>query len=238
MKRHIPNTLTSLNLFSGCIACLEAIQGSLIWVVFWVMLSGVFDFLDGFSSRILHSYSQIGKELDSLADMVSFGLAPALAVFTLIRKNLELSFGTDSLLYFYLPYFSFLIVIFSAIRLAKFNVDTRQNNVFIGLNTPSNAMFWVSYCAGIAQIEVSSMVLLPATLLLIMLFSYLLIAELPMFSLKKRRLRWKDNEFLIILLLGACVMISFWGVLGIAGAVLLYIILCLFSFLLKRRKGV
>ncbi|RZK73966.1 MAG: CDP-diacylglycerol--serine O-phosphatidyltransferase, partial [Pedobacter sp.] len=134
MRKHIPNAITCANLFSGCIGIVYAFNGDLKTVAFFVILSGIFDFFDGFVARLLKVKSEIGKELDSLADVISFGFLPGVIVFQLL--NIENS-G-------YLPYLAFLIPVFSAYRLAKFNLDTRQTEEFIGLNTPMNTFFIIS----------------------------------------------------------------------------------------------
>jgi CDP-diacylglycerol--serine O-phosphatidyltransferase len=226
MKKHVPNLLTSLNAFSGCIGCVAAFHGALDWVVFWVVLAGLFDFLDGFSSRILGAYSAIGKELDSLADLISFGMAPSIAIYSLL--------GGANVIYpvilepirEYIPYSGFIITIFSALRLAKFNIDERQTSSFIGLATPANAMFWTSFCAGLYKCNYISPIMLAAILLLIVVFSYLMTSEIPMFSLKNRKLRWKENEQLCILLTFSIISTYFLNILGIAVSVLFYISLC------------
>ncbi|RZM21023.1 MAG: CDP-diacylglycerol--serine O-phosphatidyltransferase, partial [Pedobacter sp.] len=127
MKKQIPNALTCANLLSGCIGIVFAFQGQLDLAAYAVLISGIFDFFDGFSARLLNVKSLIGKELDSLADMVSFGFLPGVVMF----KLLDQSDYTSP----YLPFIGFLITIFSALRLAKFNIDERQTEDFIGLNT-------------------------------------------------------------------------------------------------------
>lgn len=226
MKKHVPNLITSLNAFSGCIACVAAFHGALEWVVFWVVMAGLFDFLDGFSSRLLDAYSPIGKELDSLADLISFGMAPAVAIYSLLSgSNVAYPVFLEPLKE-HIPYLAFVIVIFSALRLAKFNLDERQTDSFIGLATPANAMFWASFCAGIHRYETINAELLATVVILIFVFSYLMISEIPMFSLKKRKLRWKENEQLIALLAFTLVSTYFLNILGIAVSVLFYICLC------------
>ena len=123
MKKHIPNFITCLNLFSGCVAVYLAFNGHHEGAFIAIMLSAVFDFFDGFASRLLKAYSPMGKELDSLADMISFGLAPGAIVFSLLSTT-----GVGE----YLPFVAFLIPIFSGLRLAKFNIDDRQTSSFIG----------------------------------------------------------------------------------------------------------
>lgn len=192
MKRHIPNTITSLNLVSGCIATVYAINGSPTLALLFIVLGAVFDFFDGMSARMLGVSSPIGKELDSLADCITFGFAPSAILFNLLS---ELDYPT-SLATFrsILPYTAFIMAAFSALRLAKFNLDERQTSTFIGLPTPANALFWGSLVVGggdfFQRSEWSFLVLI----VLMLLMSYVLIAELPMFSLKFKHWNWSENR--------------------------------------------
>lgn len=237
MKKHIPNILTCMNILSGCIACIMAFNGNYLWVVIWVITGAVFDFFDGFSARLLKAYSPLGKELDSLADMVSFGLAPALTVFHFLSANNTLgdhfiSFSDGSQFYFreMIPYISFLLVIFSGLRLAKFNIDERQSTSFIGLPTPANALFWISFCLGTSHLsELSQLFLFYPTIILIVIFSLLMIAEIPMFSLKITSLKLKGNELRYLLIVFMVVAVILWGVLGITAGIVLYVILSAIS---------
>lgn len=229
MKRHIPNIFTSLNLSSGCIATVMAFHGEYLWVVVWVVIAAMFDFLDGFSARMLKAYSPSGKELDSLADMVSFGLAPSMTVFHFLSENIY-RISDNPIITEYLPYFAFLLAVFSGLRLAKFNVDERQSESFIGLNTPANALFWVSFCYGIVYDAPMVTTLLMYTVLVgILVFSLLMVSEIPMFSLKVKTIKFKGNEhryFLIIFTIG---LVAYIGVLGITGSILLYIALSIIN---------
>ena len=137
ITRHIPNTLTCLNLFSGCIACVMAFEARYEWALAFIIFSAVFDFFDGMMARALDAHSIIGKDLDSLADDVSFGVAPSLIVFSLF-KEMDYSGAMESLAGVF-PYLAFLLSVFSALRLAKFNNDTRQTSSFVGLPVPANA---------------------------------------------------------------------------------------------------
>lgn len=235
MKKCIPNLLTSLNLFSGCVATVMAFQGEFFWVVVWVIIAALFDFSDGFSARMLKVYSRTGKELDSLADMVSFGLAPSVAVFRLLSEK-TIIISQNPLVCEYLPYLAFLLAIFSALRLAKFNVDERQTESFIGLNTPANALFWVSFCCGLMTDDriIFTSGLVYTLLVGVIVFSLLMVSEIPMFSLKIKNLAFKGNEqryFLVIFIIG---LIAFIGVLGISGGILMYIAL---SIMGSRHKS-
>lgn len=232
MKKHIPNFLTSMNVLSGCIACIMAFNGNYLWVVVWVIIAAIFDFFDGFSARILKAYSPIGKELDSLADMVSFGLAPALVVFRLLSDNNPLGtplYVSSSQVYYLrelIPYISFLLVIFSALRLAKFNIDERQTTSFIGLPTPANALFWISLCYGIStKDEFTQLFSFYPIIVLVIVFSLLLTSEIPMFSLKIKSLKLKGNELRYLLILFMIIAIFYWGILGISAGIVFYIIL-------------
>ncbi|NLZ95278.1 MAG: CDP-diacylglycerol--serine O-phosphatidyltransferase [Bacteroidales bacterium] len=234
MRKHIPNTITSMNMLSGCIAIVMAFHGDFIWVVFWVILAAIFDFFDGMVARLLNAYSDIGKELDSLADVISFGVAPAVAVFILLR---DYTLYSESLLLIqpYVPYFAFLIPVFSALRLAKFNIDERQTSSFIGLPTPANALFWISYVYGIQKFSTESNIALYLTICLIIALSLLMVSETPMFSFKLNNLKIKGNEKPFILILCSIVFVSLWGISGFAWAVLAYIAISISSALINNR---
>lgn len=224
--RHIPNAVTCLNLFSGCIACVMAFEFNYLWAAYFIVLSAVFDFSDGMLARTLRAYSHIGKELDSLADLISFGLAPAFIVFSLFKEvhYPEFLIGIRE----YVPYFAFVIAVFSALRLAKFNIDERQTSSFIGLPTPANALFWASLTVGLHDFLVSSHFSAIYLMLLVILFSGLLVAEIPMFSLKFKNLTWKDNKFRFIFLLVCILLLVFLQIAGFAACIVWYILLSLF----------
>lgn len=142
IKKHIPNSITCCNLISGCIATTFAFAGDAKMALLWIIIGAVFDFFDGMSARLLHVSSPIGKELDSLADDVTFGVAPATILFSelSVLEYPGVLLGIKD----YIPYVAFLMAAFSALRLAKFNLDERQTTSFIGLPTPANALFWSS----------------------------------------------------------------------------------------------
>lgn len=225
IKKAIPNTFTSLNLFSGCVASVMAFQGEYKLVVLFVLIAAIFDFSDGFVARLLKAYSPMGKELDSLADCISFGFAPSVAAFYFLSEN-AIKISHNSLVVTYLPYFAFLIAIFSALRLAKFNIDTRQTESFIGLNTPANALFWVSFCYGLTfTAPIITAALVYTFLVGILVFSLLMVSEIPMFSLKVKSIAFKGNEYRYFLILFMIVMICLVGIIGISAGILLYIAL-------------
>lgn len=238
MKKHIPNILTSMNVLSGCIACVMAFEGNYLWVVIWVIIAAICDFFDGFSARLLNAHSPIGKDLDSLADMVSFGLAPSILVFRYLSDSQTIN-SIASPVAQYIPYISFMLAIFSALRLANFNVDQRQTTSFIGLNTPANALFWISLCYGL---NINKLMIPDSTssflvIGLVVILSFLLTAEIPMFSLKTKSFKLKGNELRYALFVFIIIAVILWGLLGIAAGVIMYIILSVLSNLIQRKDS-
>ncbi|MCD8260545.1 MAG: CDP-diacylglycerol--serine O-phosphatidyltransferase [Bacteroides sp.] len=231
LTRHIPNTITCMNLFSGCIACIMAFEAHYKLAFLFIVIGAVFDFLDGLVARALKAYSSIGKELDSLADDITFGLAPALMVYTYLCGAAMP--GPPAGAEKYIPYFAFLLAVFSALRLAKFNVDERQTSSFIGLPTPANALFWSSLIVGLAARQDISSIYTVVLIGLIFFFSWLMNAEIPMFSMKFRNLSWKDNKVVYIFLVVSIFLLIWLKIEGIAAVILWYILL---SFLTARKK--
>lgn len=227
ITRHIPNTVTCLNLFSGCIACVMAFEAKYDLALGFIILSAIFDFFDGMLARTLKAYSAIGKDLDSLADDVSFGAAPSFIVFSLFKEMHYPSCMEGIAPYF--PYLAFLIAVFSGLRLAKFNNDTRQTSSFVGLPVPANALFWGSLIYGSHSLLISESFNPIYLLILVMLFSWLLVSEIPMFSLKFKNLSWKDNKVGFIFLIVCVPLLIFLGVSGFAAVIVWYIILSLFT---------
>ena len=198
-----------------------AFQSDYLTVLILVSAAAVFDFLDGFAARLLKAYSEIGKELDSLADMVSFGLAPGALVFSLL---------SDSSLASWVAFSGFIIPIFSALRLAKFNVDTRQTTSFLGLPTPANAIFWIGFAYSYTHFAIDN----PSIVLIIMVFlSLLLVSELPMFSLKIVKIKDKQNIIQIVFLAGSAVLIGIFGLEGISLIIVWYIIISIVKHIAK-----
>ena len=218
MKKHIPNAITCANLFSGCIGIVYAFNGDLKTVAFFVILSGIFDFFDGFAARLLHVKSDIGKELDSLADVISFGFLPGVIIFQLLKMENP---G-------YLPYLAFLIPIFSALRLAKFNLDTRQTEEFIGLNTPMNTFFIISlpYLADEFGFITETWFLISTTLFL----CWLLISEIRLFSMKINNLSWRDNKYKFSFIILSIASLAFIQFAAIPIILVLYIFLSQLHF--------
>ena len=227
ITRSIPNTLTCLHLFSGCIACIMAFEANYNLALLFIILSAVFDFFDGMMARLLDAHSPIGKDLDSLADDVSFGVAPSLVEFSLF-KEMQYT-ASKEFMEAYKPYASFLISVFSALRLAKFNNDTRQTSSFIGVPVPANALFWASFAAGMHPMLISDSFNPLYLLMLVCLFSWLLVSEIPMFSLKFKNLSWKDNKISFIFLIVCIPLLVFLKVSGFAAVIVWYIVLSLLT---------
>ncbi|MDB5014014.1 MAG: CDP-diacylglycerol--serine O-phosphatidyltransferase [Daejeonella sp.] len=228
MKKHIPNAITCLNLFSGCLGIVFAFQDNLIFAGYAIVIAAIFDFLDGMIARLLKSYSDIGKELDSLADMVSFGVLPSVIIYRLFLQAPQLE-GIST----YLNYTAFIIAIFSALRLAKFNVDTRQVENFIGLPTPANALLIASLPLIIAEGNpfISSYIMNPFFLFVFSIgMSMLLVTEVPLISLKFKSLQITDNLFRYILVFSTLILVVIFKFLAVPIVVFLYFILSLIQF--------
>ena len=205
MLLNFPNALTCCNLICGCMAAGSAFHGHFTWALALIICGAVFDFFDGMAARALKISSPIGKELDSLADVVTFGVAPSAMLFQLfgiVQYPEWLTWATP-----YLPYTAFLIAAFSALRLAKFNLDERQTTSFIGLPTPANALFWASLI--VAELPwLASPRFNALWLFLFMLAAcFLLISELPLFALKFKNYSWADNRVKYIFLCGALLLL-------------------------------
>jgi CDP-diacylglycerol--serine O-phosphatidyltransferase len=192
--KHIPNIITLANLFCGCLSIVATFSGQIGTAGFLIFLAAFFDFSDGFAARMLKAYSELGKQLDSLADVVSFGVAPAMIAFRIMfARQAELPFD-------FLPYIAFVMVLFSALRLAKFNIDTRQTENFMGMPTPANALFWASLPLVLRDLHVKEFVKLEAFFfhpisiaILCVIFATLLVWPIPMLSFKFKTIDFKSN---------------------------------------------
>lgn len=231
IKKHIPNTITCCNLVSGCIATTFAFAGNPKMAMFWIIMGAVFDFFDGMVARLLNVSSPIGKELDSLADDVTFGVAPSAIVFS---ELFTLQYPALQGLQPYIPYCAFLIAAFSALRLAKFNLDDRQTTSFIGLPTPANALFWGSFIIGGHTFIESFRWGVPLILIMICLSCYLLVAEFPMFALKFKKWSWKGNEVKYIFILSCIPMLLFLGYSAFSAIIAWYVILSAIVLLVNK----
>ena len=218
LKKHIPNTITCCNLISGCIATYYAFQGDFLIALLFIIIGAVFDFFDGMSARLLGVSSPIGKELDSLADDITFGFAPSAIVFGFLSP-------LTSHLSPLIAFLAFIMAAFSALRLAKFNLDERQALGFIGLPTPANALFWGSLIVGLQQHDIAFSGMEWVILVGTFISSYLLIAEIPMFALKFKHWGWKGNEIKYIFVLSCIPLLLFLGVSGFAAIIAWYVVL-------------
>ncbi len=228
MKKHIPNSVTCLNLFSGCLGIVFAFQGNLLWASYAIVIAAVFDFFDGMLARLLKAYSDIGKELDSLADMVSFGVLPSVIIYQLFARSPQPETGAE-----FLSYSAFIIAVFSALRLAKFNIDTRQSENFIGLPTPANALLIASFpfIIGESNAYFATFILNPWFLLIFsLIMSMLLVAELPLISLKFKSLKFKENLLRYVLIISSIFLLLFLRFEAVPIIIILYFLVSLLQF--------
>lgn len=229
--RNIPNSITCINIAAGCMAIVSAGNGEnqqwgltgLDWAYIFIGIAAVADFLDGFAARLLHAYSNLGKELDSLCDAVSFGVAPAIILYSTLG-------GTST--HEWLRWFAILIPIAGVLRLAKFNIDTRQTTSFIGLPIPANAIFWIGYtalCRQHPEIMGEWWLLIPVLLI----ECWLMVSPLPLFSLKFKSWGWKGNALRWILIASAAVLVATGGVPGLMWLIIVYLFLGLIATVKK-----
>lgn len=240
----VPNTITALNLVCGSLSVFFAVDGQLGWASVFIFAAALFDFCDGFSARLLKAYSTIGKELDSLADMVSFGLAPAAIVFTMLELTL---FGKNQPIQEIEAHWSQWIVLFTcliipvagAFRLAKFNTDDRQSEQFLGMPIPANAIFFASLGlilelgthAAIVPVILNKYTLLSATFVC----SFLMVSELPMFSLKFKNLKLKDNSIRFFFLGTTVLMLIFLQIYALPLIIIWYVLLSAITHLTGKK---
>lgn len=225
IRSNTPNLITCLNLLSGCVAIIMAFHISdvfygltgLQWFYICVGAAALFDFCDGFSARMLHAYSPVGKELDSLSDLISFGVAPGMLMLNIILAN-------EAGPWFAAP--ALLIPACGAFRLAKFNVDDTQTTSFVGLPIPANALFWLGFSDWISRHVYPSSWIVVA---IIVVVSWLMISPLRMFSLKFITWGFVDNLKRYAILIAAAAFIAFYGIEGLGWTIVLYILLSLFT---------
>lgn len=253
IKQNIPNAITCGNLLCGCLAIVQAMNGHLVNAAYLVGIAAVLDFFDGFAARLLKVSSPIGKDLDSLADMVTFGVVPGIVMFKMFRAAQLFSHALDlphpeisnESYPFTMAYLAFLIPVFSAIRLARFNHDTRQTNSFIGLPTPANAIFICSlplllnmgpsfeineFNAVLTSYIINTTTLAVLTLVL----SVLLIAELPLFALKFKSFKWKGNEIRYVFLGISIALLLVFKLVGIPIVIIIYILTSVVNNIIKQ----
>ncbi|MFY8214179.1 MAG: CDP-alcohol phosphatidyltransferase family protein [Flavobacterium sp.] len=225
LKKQLPNLLTLLNLFSGCIALLFVMQANFMAAFAFVCLGIFFDFFDGFFARLLKVSSPLGLQLDSLADMVTSGVVPGLVMYTML---VESAGNSTTLFAQYMPYFGFVITLASCYRLANFNLDTRQTDSFIGLPTPANALFILSLplvATHSSSFLVFELLINHAVLLLITLVSaYMLNAEIPLFSLKIKGSNWKAYKLQLGFVLYAVLLMGFLRITAVPIIIISYVL--------------
>ncbi len=228
LTRHIPNLLTLGNLLCGTAGVIAVFRYDIFVATVFIWIGSVFDFLDGFSARMFKAYSDTGKELDSLADMVTFGVLPSLVLFGFLSGLL----GEDS----WLPYFCLVTVIFSAMRLAKFNIDTGQKNIFTGLPTPANA-FLLSGLPFLSGVPVMDFIGTPGFVIgAAVICSLLMVSPLKFLSLKFTGMKDPDNIYRYIIIIAAVLLIALMRTGGISLAMAFYMIISVFRDVVNARK--
>ena len=228
LKAQLPNFITLLNLLSGVLGIIWVLEGQPLYGAYFVILAAIFDFFDGFAARLLKVQSDMGKELDSLADVVSFGVLPGILLYSLTKSQ------TDSQ---FLPYLTLIVPLLSAHRLAKFNLDTRQSDRFIGLPTPANALLLttVPHLAAYWP-ELAPWLSSPiALVVLAWLTSLLLVAELPLIALKFKNSSFADNSYRYALLVIGAVCLIWLQLAGIPLVILAYLLLSGMENLLHKK---
>jgi CDP-diacylglycerol--serine O-phosphatidyltransferase len=224
MRKHIPNTVTCLNLFSGCVGIVYAFQGEWESASYAIVVAAVLDFCDGMLARLLKAYSVIGKDLDSLADVVSFGVLPSVIVYHLFLQSSSANQ--------WLNFSAFIIAVFSALRLAKFNNDTRQSENFIGLPTPANAMLiaslpFIANQGGFASPYLENPVFLA---LFTVGMGLLLISEIPLMSLKFSSMDFRENSHRYILVFSSLLLLVLFKFAAVPLIVILYFLISFIQF--------
>lgn len=233
MKRHIPNTITLCNLLSGCVAIHFALQFHYDLALYAIIAGAVFDFFDGFAARLLGVSSPIGKELDSLADDVTFGVAPATVVYSLLAEIIPETPAAPHAVW--LPYVAYIIAAFSALRLAKFNLDERQTTSFIGLPTPANTLFWAALAVGGHSVIIAHPTMSLWLLLLgIVLSSWLLVAPIPMFALKFKHFGWRDNALRYSFIIVSALLLAGLGWTAFSLIIVLYVLVSIITNMVRR----
>lgn len=246
IKKNIPNAITCGNLLCGCLGIVQVFSGNLVYAACFVGIALVLDFFDGFTARLLKVSSPIGKDLDSLADMVTFGVVPSVVMFRLISEAVNTLYISD--IYVggrhedagFLPYLAFVIAVFSALRLAKFNNDTRQSDSFIGVPTPANAMVICSIPliqhfhgdSAIPGLIFNAYVLCGLSLLM----SFLLVAELPLFALKFKSFGWAGNQVKYLFLSVSLILLVSLKFVAVPLVIIFYILLSIVNNIFSKNK--
>ena len=231
IRNNIPNGITMLNLLSGAVSVILALSGDLYLASWFILLAAVFDFFDGFLARLMNVKSDIGAQLDSLADVISFGLAPAAILYILFKQSpdlLNLYIGETAVL----PFVSLLIAMASAFRLARFNNEPSQEVNFSGLPTPATGLFMAALPLMLAQSDrnllLAEIMKDQYTLLAVtVFFSYLMVSRIPMISMKFANFTWRENKYRFILIFSSVILVALFKFSGLAMSILLYIVISL-----------
>ncbi len=226
--KHIPNSITCCNLLSGCISIVLLCNGFVIASGIMIFIAAVFDFFDGFAARLLKAYSPQGAQLDSLCDVVSFGVAPSFIMYYYLNQVVTMEVGGINVA----PFVAFFLAVFAALRLAKFNIDDRQTTSFIGLPTPAMGIFVASLPFTLRHESLSFMGGLMTNpfflLAIVVIFSFLMVSEITFFSLKVKSLKFKENKHLYLVALFAIIKVAIFGLAAIPFVMLFYIIVAMF----------
>lgn len=217
-----------MNLFSGCIAAVLVFMGKLEYAAYFVFAAALFDLLDGMVARRVNANSAFGKELDSLADVVTFGFVPGALMYMLMNESPVKDYFTNEYFLQAVPFFPFLITVFSALRLAKFNIDTRQSQSFLGLPTPANTLMIVSFPLIISQYpgELDHIILNPIFLMIVTTIScFLLVSEIPLFALKFKTTGFSENKFQYTLVILALILIPLMKFAAVPILIISYLLL-------------
>ena len=236
MKRHIPNLLTLLNLACGTAAIVLTLEGQWQWAVYLILVASLFDFLDGFAARMLNAYSKNGKQLDSLADMVTFGVLPAIFIYT-IFKAISPAQGGCGILYCIMLGSVVVVPAFSAIRLARYNTEESDDTFFSGLPTPAHALFWTGIFWQFMQDGLMFGTPLNYFFLwaIMWIMAFHMILPVPMYSLKFKDFQIRGNLIRYLILVSAVIILLFTGLAGLSLVILTYILLSLLNLLLQNR---
>lgn len=229
LKQHIPNAITCGNLVSGCLSILFLTHNMPVKAAIMIFVAGLFDFLDGFAARLLHAHSPIGADLDSLSDVVSFGVAPGFIMYWLMSRSFDLPqwciAGINVL-----PCLAFLLPVFSAIRLAKFNIDSTQKTTFRGIPAPGMAIFIASLPLALSQVHHLKDGVLSywACLGIALIFSFMMVSRLRFFSFKMKSAKWNGNEVRWIFLLVTITSFVIFKWISLPFVMMFYVLLSIF----------
>ena len=236
MKKHIPNAITCCNLLSGCISIVLMCNGYAVAAGAMIFLAAVFDFFDGFAARLLKAYSPLGAQLDSLSDVVSFGVAPSFMMYYYLNQTVGLEIAGFNVL----PFVAFFLAVFAELRLAKFNIDDRQTTSFIGLPTPAMGLFVASLPFTLQNERLafmaSNMSNVYFLVAIVGIFSYLMVSEIPFFSLKVKNLKFKENIHIYVLAVFAVAAFIFLGFAAIPFVMLFYVLVSIFKDIKSQRR--